>query len=196
MHRFENEILFEEMAGSLQNTESALSTMAAVVFEKDSDYWLYHRSQIEDDEEEKLRPADKAWLIVKYASPPHSHHKGYNIKIGDTIKFGRVRFKVIMMHTEAEGEQIFKESKFKNKKPLKKKRRARRAVGSRSSLGNTDSDDVDGHEGEQEEEDDDDEEDDEDEEEEDDFGEPEDDLEATLRRNNAPIIQANRHDEF
>ena len=30
----------------------------------------------------------------------------------------------------------------------------------------------------------------------DDFGDPEDDLEATLRRNNAPIIQANRNDDF
>lgn len=42
--------------------------MAAVIFEKDTNYWLYHKSIVEDDDEEKLHPADKAWLIVKFVN--------------------------------------------------------------------------------------------------------------------------------
>lgn len=33
--------------------------------------------------------------------------QGYKLEIGDTIKFGRVRYKVIMMHSEAEGLQEY-----------------------------------------------------------------------------------------
>ena len=34
--------------------------------------------------------------------------QGYKIKIGDTLKFGRVRFKVIMMKNEVDGFQEYK----------------------------------------------------------------------------------------
>jgi hypothetical protein len=37
------------------------------------------------------------------------------MRIGDTVKFGRVRFKVIMLNNQPEGEQIYKESKFNSK---------------------------------------------------------------------------------
>ena len=159
--------------------------MAAVLYEKDSNYWLYHKTIVEDDEEEKQHPADKAWLIVKFATPlpisynPHS--KGYKLRIGDTVKFGRVRFKIIMLSNEVDGEQVFKESKFK-KQPTKGGKKPH--MGSRSSLGNTNSD----------EEEDDEEDEDEDEEEEEDFGglhiEEEDDAEAFVR--NALIIGGSR----
>ena len=69
MHRFENEILFEELhqfpTASTQ-AEYAFQNMAAIILEKEGEYWMYHRATVDDDEEEKLHPADKAWLIVKF----------------------------------------------------------------------------------------------------------------------------------
>jgi len=55
LHRFENEILFEELNHwpNLHSTDFALTTMAAVLFEKHGSYWLYHKSLMEDDEQEK-----------------------------------------------------------------------------------------------------------------------------------------------
>ena len=32
---------------------------------------------------------------------------GYKLGIGDTVKFGRVRYKVIMMHNDHDGETDF-----------------------------------------------------------------------------------------
>jgi hypothetical protein len=41
--------------------------------------------------------------------PDHSFEegKGFKLELGDTIKFGRVRYKVIMMHNESEGQQDY-----------------------------------------------------------------------------------------
>ena len=38
--------------------------------------------------------------------PDHNFEpeKGYKLELGDTIKFGRVRYKVIMMNNKLEGE--------------------------------------------------------------------------------------------
>ena len=88
-------------------------------FNLTGDYWLYHKLLIEDDEEEKIQPADKAWQIVKFTEqhgpdvPPLD--RGFHLRIGDTVKFGRVRFKVIMIQNKPEGEQIYKESRFNQK---------------------------------------------------------------------------------
>jgi len=69
---------------------------------------------LEDPSQEKLNPQDKAWQIVRYCRHQTQFGsqqviflmkgKGHKIRIGDTIKFGRVRFKVIMMQNEVEGE--------------------------------------------------------------------------------------------
>lgn len=176
--------------------------MAAMVLEKEGYYWLYHKPIIEDDEEEKLQPADKAWLIVKfvnqtktnltqsqahYQSGMSSESKGYKLRIGDTVKFGRVRFKVIMMKNEQEGEQVFIESKLKNNKTKEKKRR--KPVVSRMSLGQTESDEFEEEEHEHEEEpgeDGHDEDEDEDEEEEENEGEFE-----VEESQNLPVEQPN-----
>jgi hypothetical protein len=94
-------------------TEFSFQNMAAIILEKDGLYWLYHKALVEDDEEEKMHPADKAWLIVKFVNQTHprnthyqsgSSSKGYRLRIGDTVKFGRVRFKVIMMNNALDGE--------------------------------------------------------------------------------------------
>jgi hypothetical protein len=47
-----------------------------------------------------LNPHEKVWQIVKFSNSPIGYgYKGYKIKVGDVIKFGRVRFKVILFHT-------------------------------------------------------------------------------------------------
>lgn len=57
----------------MDKNTSSLST----VLEKDSilsfitvldNYWIYHKNVVEEASEEKINPADKAWLIVKYIS--------------------------------------------------------------------------------------------------------------------------------
>lgn len=78
----------------LQMLSGKKSVATVALFKKN--YWLFHKSQAEQPSEEKQNPADKAWLIVKYMnSHPIIQSKGYRLRIGDTIKFGRVRFKVI-----------------------------------------------------------------------------------------------------
>ena len=47
------------------------------------------------------------------------------MRIGDTVKFGRVRFKVIMLQNRPEGEQTYRESKFNQKTPADRKDRQR-----------------------------------------------------------------------
>ncbi len=83
------------------------------------EYWVYHKLLIEDDEEEKVQPADKAWYIVKFAESHfpdvQSVDRGFHLRIGDTVKFGRVRFKVIMLRNRPDGEQTYKERKFNQK---------------------------------------------------------------------------------
>jgi hypothetical protein len=82
------------------------TSVATVILDCD-DFWVYHKPMVEDIEDEKINPADKAWLIVKYiqvdskfATKKQQHlnedlNRGYKLRIGDIIKFGRVRFKVI-----------------------------------------------------------------------------------------------------
>ena len=84
---------------------------AATVMCKDNDFWMFHTPKIEDAEHEKTVPGDKLWLIMRHmaADPDHNFKPelGYKLSIGDTIKFGRVRYKVIMMHSYAEGYQEY-----------------------------------------------------------------------------------------
>lgn len=125
-------------------------SVAAVIHEKEDNFWIYHRSIVEDDEEEKQHPADKAWIIVKFANqqPASPYHRGYKLRIGDTIKFGRVRFKVIMLSNEVDGDQVFKETRFNNSNSSKKEKKGINIMpmASRMSLGNTVSDDEIGEE--------------------------------------------------
>lgn len=81
MYRVDHNIIFEELKQMDKNTNS-LST----ILEKDSmfilhnslgNYWIYHKNVVEDPSEEKVNPADKAWLIVKYVA----NNQGYNVKV-------------------------------------------------------------------------------------------------------------------
>jgi len=69
---------------------------------KENNFWIFHKYNIEDSEEEKANPGEKLWLIMRHMANDEAHNfepnKGYALDLGDTIKFGRVRYKVIMMH--------------------------------------------------------------------------------------------------
>ena len=84
---------------------------AATCLFKDNNYWLYHRYEIENTEEEKANPGDKLWLVMRHMGNDKDHDfepgRGFKLDIGDTIKFGRVRYKVIMMHSEQQGVQEY-----------------------------------------------------------------------------------------
>lgn len=66
--------------------------------------------------------------------------QGYVLKIGDTVKFGRVRFKVILMHRGERdfenGEQVYKEMRFKSA-PAKKTNQKEMSI-IRNTLGHED----------------------------------------------------------
>lgn len=83
------------------------SKTCATCFYKDNNFWIYHQHKIEDSEEEKSNPVDKLWLIMRHMGNDREHNfepgLGYKLEIGDTIKFGRVRYKVIMMHGKQNG---------------------------------------------------------------------------------------------
>lgn len=121
MYRFDNEIIFEEK----KPTDPISEDPAALVLEKDGNYWLYHKGAVEDFNEERQQPATKAWHIVKYVhnDPGSFLNKGYKVKIGDTIKFGRVRFKVIMLSNFYDGFQVYQPVEFTAKNRKSRKRR-------------------------------------------------------------------------
>ena len=72
---------------------------------------MYHRFQIDSADDEKANPGDKLWLVMRHMGNDKNHQfqpgQGYKLDIGDTIKFGRVRYKVIMMHNDRDGQQEY-----------------------------------------------------------------------------------------
>jgi hypothetical protein len=78
---------------------------------KDNNFWIFHREIIEDSEEEKANPGDKLWLVLRHMQADRDYNfqpnKGYKLQLGDTIKFGRVRYKVIEMQNETDGKQEY-----------------------------------------------------------------------------------------
>jgi hypothetical protein len=55
--------------------------------------WIYHRATVEGpNDDEAANSGSKAWRIIK-----HLANKNYKIEKGDTLKFGRVRFRVVKM---------------------------------------------------------------------------------------------------
>jgi hypothetical protein len=77
---------------------------------KNNNFWVYHRNTIEDSEAEKSNPGEKLWLDMRHMGNDPDHNlipgKGYKLELGDTIKFGRVRYKVIMMNNN-DGQQDY-----------------------------------------------------------------------------------------
>jgi hypothetical protein len=84
---------------------------AATCFFKNGKYWLYHRCLIDEADEEKHNPGDKLWLILKHMCNDRDYNcpqgLGFRIDVGDIVKFGRVRYKVIMSHNHKDGLRMF-----------------------------------------------------------------------------------------
>ena len=76
-------------------------TVATVLY-KNGSYWLYHKNTIEEQESEKGAPGEKLWYIVKYLMKDQEHNltHGVQITLGATLKFGRVRYKIVQIHNK------------------------------------------------------------------------------------------------
>lgn len=106
---------------------------AATCFLKNGTYWIYHGHQVDDAEYEKHNPGDKLWLIVRHMVSDKDYNcstgHGFKLDIGDTIKFGRVRYKVILFHNERLGLKAydimhrFAQSENQKKYPTAKRKR-------------------------------------------------------------------------
>lgn len=87
--------------------ENPAQKIAATCMFKDNNYWMYHKFEIDTADDEKANPGDKLWLVMRHMGNDKDHNfepgQGFRLEIGDTIKFGRVRYKVIMMNSEQEG---------------------------------------------------------------------------------------------
>lgn len=83
--------------------------IVATVFTKNGDYWLYHRNTLEEHDLEKGNPGEKLWFIVKYLNkdPEYNLGQGLKIQLGDTLKFGRVRYKIIQINNLKKGNLKF-----------------------------------------------------------------------------------------
>jgi|TARA_B110000285_G_scaffold134049_2_gene150275 hypothetical protein len=85
--------------------------MVATALFKDNNFWIYHKNIIENTEEEKATPGEKLWLCMKHMANDQDYNiqanEGYKLGIGDTVKFGRVRYKVIAMHNQKDGLQEY-----------------------------------------------------------------------------------------
>jgi len=107
---------FEEFRMATMNykrleEENPAQKIAATCMFKDNNYWMYHKFEIDTADDEKANPGDKLWLVMRHMGNDKDHNfepgQGFRLEIGDTIKFGRVRYKVIMMHSEQEGLQEY-----------------------------------------------------------------------------------------
>ena len=90
--------------------------MVATVLLKQNNYWIYHKNTIETPEQEKQDPAEKLWLVVRHMQEDKEHEstqgQGIKVNIGDTIKFGRVRYKIIMVHGGGETKKYNMHDRF------------------------------------------------------------------------------------
>ena len=85
--------------------------VAATVFHDKNSYWIYHKDSLEQHEDEKANPGEKLWLLIRHMQADKEHkfapREGFNITLGDTIKFGRVRYKIVQTHTLQHGVQKY-----------------------------------------------------------------------------------------
>ena len=97
LYRFDNEIIFEE-----KKVEDRMPTdPAALILEKDGNYWLYHKGVIEDFEQERLQPSSKAWLIVKYARNETGSFINKVTKCTDACKCRGIRYALVILSSSA-----------------------------------------------------------------------------------------------
>lgn len=64
---------------------------------RNDNYWIYHKNTLDDFSQDD-DPANKLWHIVKYYNNEDLQEEGIQLKQGDVIKLGRIRFKVKEIH--------------------------------------------------------------------------------------------------
>jgi len=88
-------------------THADINDVSAVCYQKENNFWVYHRHTIENGEEEKMNPGDKLWLVLRHMENDEDYEfqpgYGFKLELGDIVKFGRVRYKVLMMHSSNKG---------------------------------------------------------------------------------------------
>jgi hypothetical protein len=82
--------MFDDLPLDPEQAPENDSLFAVCFFHENKSAWLYHSCKVDPMEDELTSSMTKAWNLVKKL--PGEVHK---IKKGDTIKFGRVRFKVV-----------------------------------------------------------------------------------------------------
>jgi hypothetical protein len=82
-----------EMRANIPNVDSSEEylNLLSLVY-KQGQYWFYHSKSLKDDSFKNH--ADRVWRIVKYEA--YQNKKGNTLRVfeGNTIKFGRVRFRI------------------------------------------------------------------------------------------------------
>lgn len=64
---------------------------------RNNNYWVYHKNTVENDKID-TEPANKLWYIIKFYNSCQNADQGFKLEQGDTIKLGRVRFKIKEIH--------------------------------------------------------------------------------------------------
>lgn len=60
---------------------------------RNQNYWLFHQNTV-DGEKIDEDHANKLWYIIRYYRSRNKQEAGFKLRQGDTIKLGRVRFRV------------------------------------------------------------------------------------------------------
>ena len=101
---------------SFEHSSHLENLIARCLLRRDS-YWLYHRQLIDDQCEQVLetKPEEKLWQVVKQTYQPKLQLNCYRLKRRDSIKVGRVRFKIRDIYSPA-----YKDSNLQEDLNLKK----------------------------------------------------------------------------
>ena len=95
------------------DTSEDYQNLISLVY-KQGQYWLYHSKSINDDSFKNH--ADRVWKIVKYEAYKQKKMNTLRVYEGETIKFGRVRFKIkkLVVDKADQGQSIANESKIEH----------------------------------------------------------------------------------
>ena len=83
----------QELRAIIPNVDSSeeYQSLISLVY-KQGQYWMYHAKSLNDDSFKNH--ADRVWRIVKYETYLNKKSNTFKVIEGDTIKFGRVRFRI------------------------------------------------------------------------------------------------------
>ena len=89
----------QQLKALIPNVDSTeeYQNLISLVYKKGS-YWTYHSKSLMDDSFKNH--ADRVWKIVKYECHENKKINHCQVKQGDVIKFGRVRFQIKKLVTD------------------------------------------------------------------------------------------------